>query len=167
MLGAATIAGIAGGIAGNPAGEFWFQSSSFSTSPPSSFLLEPRETPRADLLLDRSSLNSPFFPSPSPRPPSLALFLLTRPPFLRSTDIVLVRMTADATKHLDDQHRYRNCFDGLIRVVKDEGAQQLFRGLGPNLVSLCFSDASSSSTNLDGLTFLLLSFALIRFDRCL
>ncbi|KAL7408784.1 putative DIC1-mitochondrial dicarboxylate carrier protein [Mrakia frigida] len=68
MLGAATVAGIAGGIAGNPA------------------------------------------------------------------DIILVRMTADATKPLNDQHRYRNCFDGLARVVKEEGAQQLFRGLGPNLV---------------------------------
>ena len=44
-------------------------------------------------------------------------------------------MTADATKPINDQHRYRHCFDGLYRVIKDEGAQQLFRGLGPNLVS--------------------------------
>ena len=53
----------------------------------------------------------------------------------RCADIILVRMTADATKPLNDQHRYKHCFDGLFRVLKDEGPQQLFRGLGPNLVS--------------------------------
>jgi hypothetical protein len=45
-------------------------------------------------------------------------------------------MTGDATKPMNDQLRYRNCFDGLGRVVKEEGMQQLFRGLGPNLVSV-------------------------------
>lgn len=49
-------------------------------------------------------------------------------------DIILVRMTADASKPLAERVNYKHCFDGLFRVVKEEGVSQLFRGLGPNLV---------------------------------
>lgn len=101
MIGAASAAGVAGGIAGNPAGAS----------------------------------------SSSPHPP-VARFELTS----RSTaaDIILVRMTADAGKPAAERLNYRHCFDGLFRIVREEGVQQLFRGLGPNLVRPLVVDGPAS-----------------------
>lgn len=92
MILAASAAGVAGGIAGNPAGA-------------STFVCLTSETPSLTLALRRSD-----------------------------PDIILVRMTADAGKAPADRMNYKHCFDGLFRIVKEEGVSQLFRGLGPNLV---------------------------------
>lgn len=93
MILAASAAGVAGGIAGNPAGESTFVS----------------------LTIETLSLTRALSPDP---------------------DIILVRMTADAGKAPADRMNYKHCFDGLFRIVKEEGVSQLFRGLGPNLVRL-------------------------------
>lgn len=50
-------------------------------------------------------------------------------------DIVLVRMTTDARLPAEKQRNYRNAIDGVIRIVRDEGASALMRGVGPNTVS--------------------------------
>ncbi|KDN50835.1 putative DIC1-mitochondrial dicarboxylate carrier [Tilletiaria anomala UBC 951] len=49
-------------------------------------------------------------------------------------EIVLVRTCSDLNKPLAERYAYRNCIDGLIRIVRDEGASTLFRGLAPNIV---------------------------------
>jgi hypothetical protein len=51
-------------------------------------------------------------------------------------------MTADAGKAPADRLNYRHCFDGLFRIVREEGVGQLFRGLGPNLVRAVLMNAS-------------------------
>lgn len=93
MILAASAAGVAGGIAGNPAGASTF----------------------VCLTIETLSLTPALSPDP---------------------DIILVRMTADAGKAPADRMNYKHCFDGLFRIVKEEGVSQLFRGLGPNLVRL-------------------------------
>ena len=48
-------------------------------------------------------------------------------------ELVLVRMCSDLNKPIPERYAYRNCLDGLYRIVKDEGVGRLFRGLGPNI----------------------------------
>ncbi|GFZ46969.1 hypothetical protein JCM24511_04195 [Saitozyma sp. JCM 24511] len=49
-------------------------------------------------------------------------------------EIVLVRMCTDAVRPPTQQYGYRNCFDGIYRVVRDEGFHVLYRGTGPNVL---------------------------------
>lgn len=48
-------------------------------------------------------------------------------------EIVLVRMCSDLNLPREARYGYRNCIDGLVRIVRDDGAAALFRGLGPNV----------------------------------
>ncbi|KAJ1034836.1 hypothetical protein NDA13_001090 [Ustilago tritici] len=48
-------------------------------------------------------------------------------------EIVLVRMCSDLNLPKDARYGYKNCIDGLVRIVKDDGAGTLFRGLSPNV----------------------------------
>ncbi|TIB36020.1 hypothetical protein E3P86_02584 [Wallemia ichthyophaga] len=57
-------------------------------------------------------------------------------------DIVLVRMTSDATKPAAERKGYRNALHGTFRMTKDEGVKTLFRGLGPNTVRAILMNAS-------------------------
>ncbi|WVQ83311.1 hypothetical protein IAT38_005450 [Cryptococcus sp. DSM 104549] len=57
-------------------------------------------------------------------------------------DIILVRMVADPTKPAAEQLRYRNALQGVYRMVHDEGAKSLFRGLAPNTVRAILMNAS-------------------------
>ncbi|KAK4046004.1 hypothetical protein OIV83_006439 [Microbotryomycetes sp. JL201] len=61
-------------------------------------------------------------------------------------DIVLVRMTSDGNKPAEKQLRYRHCFDGLLRIVREEGAASLFRGVGPNVARAILMNASQLAT---------------------
>lgn len=45
-------------------------------------------------------------------------------------------MVADPTKAPENRVNYRNALQGVYRMVRDEGASSLFRGLGPNTVSV-------------------------------
>ena len=49
-------------------------------------------------------------------------------------DIVLVRMVADPTKPKEARVGYRNALQGVYRMVREEGAARLARGLAPNTV---------------------------------
>ncbi|PWY97059.1 putative DIC1-mitochondrial dicarboxylate carrier [Testicularia cyperi] len=49
-------------------------------------------------------------------------------------EIVLVRMCSDLNLPKESRYGYKNCVDGLVRIVKDDGAATLFRGLSPNVV---------------------------------
>ncbi len=54
-------------------------------------------------------------------------------------------MVADPTKPVEQQVRYRNALVGVYRMVREEGAASLARGLAPNTVS-----PSDVSTLLNG-----------------
>ncbi|KAJ2657331.1 hypothetical protein IWW48_004575 [Coemansia sp. RSA 1200] len=48
-------------------------------------------------------------------------------------DIVLVRLQNDGALPVEKRRNYRNAFDGLIRIARDEGAGGLFKGVAPNV----------------------------------
>lgn len=50
------------------------------------------------------------------------------------TEVALVRMCADGAKEPAQQFGYRNCFDAILRIGKEEGLQTFARGLAPNVV---------------------------------
>jgi len=53
--------------------------------------------------------------------------------FGNPADVVNIRMVNDGKLPKEQQRHYKHAFDGLYRIVKDEGASQLMRGLGPNM----------------------------------
>ena len=57
-------------------------------------------------------------------------------------DVVLVRMQADATKPAAERYGYKNCVDGLVKIVRSEGVGALARGLTPNVVRASLMNAS-------------------------
>ncbi|KAG8886839.1 Mitochondrial dicarboxylate transporter [Tulasnella sp. 332] len=61
-------------------------------------------------------------------------------------DIVLVRMTTDARLPPEKQRNYRNAIDGVIRIVRDEGASALMRGVGPNTARAMLMTSSQMAT---------------------
>jgi len=65
---------------------------------------------------------------------------------LTSPDIVLVRMTSDSTRPPEQRYKYKHAFDGLMKLVKEEGFKGLTRGLTPNTVRVaCFFVDSQKS----------------------
>lgn len=50
------------------------------------------------------------------------------------TEVALVRMCADGAKAPAQQFGYRNCFDAIWRIGKEEGLQTFARGLAPNII---------------------------------
>ncbi|KAK6456345.1 mitochondrial dicarboxylate transport protein [Scheffersomyces xylosifermentans] len=62
------------------------------------------------------------------------------------SDVVNIRMQNDSSLPVDQRRNYRNAFDGIYRVCKDEGAISLFRGLTPNLVRGVLMTASQVVT---------------------
>jgi len=47
-------------------------------------------------------------------------------------DVMNVRMQSDFGKPPEDRRNYKHVVDGLIRMVREEGASSLFRGVGAN-----------------------------------
>lgn len=50
------------------------------------------------------------------------------------SDVVNIRMQNDSTLPKEQRRNYKNAFDGIYRIFKEEGLLSLFRGLAPNLV---------------------------------
>ncbi|GAA6020526.1 hypothetical protein JCM10207_000031 [Rhodosporidiobolus poonsookiae] len=61
-------------------------------------------------------------------------------------DVVLVRMTADAGRPVEQRLGYKHCFDGVFRIIREEGASALFRGVGPNCARAVLMNASQLAT---------------------
>ncbi|CCG24411.1 mitochondrial dicarboxylate transporter [Candida orthopsilosis Co 90-125] len=61
-------------------------------------------------------------------------------------DVVNIRMQNDSTLPIQQRRNYKNAFDGLYKVCKNEGVQSLFRGLSPNLVRGVLMTASQVVT---------------------
>ncbi|KAG0230089.1 mitochondrial carrier domain-containing protein [Mortierella sp. GBAus27b] len=53
--------------------------------------------------------------------------------FGNPADVVNIRMVNDGKLPKDQQRHYKHAFDGLVRIVREEGPSQLMRGLGPNM----------------------------------
>lgn len=49
-------------------------------------------------------------------------------------DIINIRMQNDTGLPADKKRNYKNAFDGVLRIVREEGPSKLFRGLNSNLV---------------------------------
>lgn len=76
------------------------------------------------------------------------------------SDVVNIRMQNDSTLPLDQRRNYRNAFDGIFRIVKEEGVSTLFRGLTPNLVRGVLMTASQVVTYDIAKSFLIDNFSL-------
>ncbi|GAA5801550.1 hypothetical protein HPULCUR_006998 [Helicostylum pulchrum] len=48
-------------------------------------------------------------------------------------DVINVRMQNDGQLPPQQRRNYKHAIDGIVRITKDEGANALFRGLGPNI----------------------------------
>jgi len=57
-------------------------------------------------------------------------------------EIIMVRLQADAAKPLEKRLNYKNCFDGLYKMVRDEGPSSLARGMTPNVFRAILMNAS-------------------------
>lgn len=57
-------------------------------------------------------------------------------------DLILVRMQADGTLPPEQRRNYKNVFDGISRVVKDEGFTKLWRGCVPTISRACIINAA-------------------------
>ena len=57
-------------------------------------------------------------------------------------DIMNVRMQNDASLPLADRRNYKHAFDGLARMVREEGFASLFRGVWPNSLRAVLMTAS-------------------------
>jgi dicarboxylate transporter 10 len=62
-------------------------------------------------------------------------------------DVLLVRMTSDSLRPVEQRYNYSNVFSGLVSLVRTEGVKGLARGLGTNTVriSLLIDTPISSS----------------------
>lgn len=49
-------------------------------------------------------------------------------------EVALIRMMADGRLPVEQRRGYKNVFDALFRVVKEEGVTALFRGAGPTVI---------------------------------
>ena len=52
-------------------------------------------------------------------------------------DLILVRIQADGTLPKEQRRNYKNVFDGIFRVVKEEGFTKLWRGCTPTIARAC------------------------------
>uniref|UniRef100_A0A914ZLP0 Mitochondrial 2-oxoglutarate/malate carrier protein n=2 Tax=Parascaris univalens TaxID=6257 RepID=A0A914ZLP0_PARUN len=61
-------------------------------------------------------------------------------------ELALIRMCADGRLPADQQRNYKNVFDALIRVVREEGVLTLWRGCGPTVLRAMVVNAAQLAT---------------------
>ncbi|KAB5588263.1 Mitochondrial dicarboxylate transporter [Ceratobasidium theobromae] len=57
-------------------------------------------------------------------------------------EILMVRMQGDFAKPPEKRLNYKHCFDGLYKMLRDEGPSSLTRGMGPNVFRSILMNAS-------------------------
>jgi len=57
-------------------------------------------------------------------------------------EIVMVRLQGDFAKPPEKRFNYKNCFDALFRMVREEGVSSLGRGVTPNVFRAILMNAS-------------------------
>ncbi|KAJ2908976.1 hypothetical protein GGI21_002348 [Coemansia aciculifera] len=71
-------------------------------------------------------------------------------------DIVLVRLQNDGSLPVEQRRNYKNAFDGLFRIIREDGPRGLFKGAVPN-VSRAMLMTGAQLVSYDGFKQLLLS----------
>lgn len=61
-------------------------------------------------------------------------------------DVVNVRMQADGKLPPEQRRNYKHAFDGLSRIIKEEGAASLFKGVIPNVQRAMLMTAAQLAT---------------------
>uniref|UniRef100_A0A0M3HV15 Mitochondrial 2-oxoglutarate/malate carrier protein n=2 Tax=Ascaris TaxID=6251 RepID=A0A0M3HV15_ASCLU len=61
-------------------------------------------------------------------------------------DLSLIRMCADGRLPVEQQRKYKNVIDALIRIVREEGILTLWRGCGPTVLRAVVVNASQLAT---------------------
>ncbi|KAM9967675.1 hypothetical protein ACTFIW_001760 [Dictyostelium discoideum] len=61
-------------------------------------------------------------------------------------DLTMVRMQADGKLPFNLRRNYKNVFDGIIRISKEEGIISLWKGCSPNLIRAMFMTAGQVSS---------------------
>ena len=49
-------------------------------------------------------------------------------------DVALVRMQSDSMRPVPERRNYKNVFDAIIRMIREEGPSRLYSGLMPNVL---------------------------------
>jgi len=57
-------------------------------------------------------------------------------------EAIMVRMQGDFAKPPEKRLNYKHCFDGLYKMIRDEGPGSLTRGMTPNVVRAILTNAS-------------------------
>ncbi|KAI6004458.1 mitochondrial carrier domain-containing protein [Pisolithus orientalis] len=57
-------------------------------------------------------------------------------------EVVMVRLQGDFAKPPEKRFNYKHCFDAVYRIVREEGASSLMRGVGPNVIRSVLMNAS-------------------------
>lgn len=57
-------------------------------------------------------------------------------------DLVLIRIQADGTLPVEQRRNYKNAFDGIARIAKEEGVTKLWRGCLPAISRACIINLS-------------------------
>jgi len=57
-------------------------------------------------------------------------------------EILMVRMQGDFAKPPEKRLNYKHCFDGLFRMIREEGLSSLSRGVYPNVIRSVLMNAS-------------------------
>ncbi|KYQ94112.1 mitochondrial substrate carrier family protein [Tieghemostelium lacteum] len=61
-------------------------------------------------------------------------------------DVIMVRMQADGKLPLEQRRNYKNAFDGILRISKEEGILSLWKGCSPNVIRAMFMTAGQVSS---------------------
>lgn len=61
-------------------------------------------------------------------------------------ELALIRMSADGAQPAAERRNYKNVFDALIRVTKEEGVTTLWRGCGPTVARAMVVNAAQLAT---------------------
>jgi len=94
------------------------------------------------LIKHNDGKNIPFYQKTASGMASGAIAVVIGTPF----DVALVRMQADSLSPPDKRRGYKNVFDALLRVFKEEGVGRLWRGLTPNILRVMFNNAGMLAT---------------------
>ncbi|KAI1727396.1 mitochondrial carrier protein [Ditylenchus destructor] len=62
------------------------------------------------------------------------------------TEVALIRMTSDGRLPVDERRNYKNVFNALSRIVKEEGVLALWRGSAPTIARAIVVNAAQLST---------------------
>jgi solute carrier family 25 oxoglutarate transporter 11 len=101
-------------------------------------------------LIERNKGKSiPFWQKSASGMVSGAIAVVIGTPF----DVALVRMQADSMRPLGERRGYKNVFDAVTRVAREEGLGRLWRGLAPNVLRGMFNNAGMLATYDQALEF--------------